>query len=53
MTRTTFQITEADREIIKTLVNKLVPELGGKVSQRVAVMYAVNKALKELNNAKN
>jgi len=43
---TTIQFFDEDVGKIKTLAEVLGEEMGGKVSQRVAVMIAINKLLK-------
>lgn len=43
----TIEVYKSDKERIKLLASKLVNKLGDNVSQRSAVMYAVNKLLEE------
>jgi hypothetical protein len=47
---TSIQLFKSDKDKIEVLANLLKGEVGGFVSQRVAVMMAVNKYLKELEN---
>ncbi len=49
---TSIQFFKIDRKKIEQLVKILEEDAGGFVSQRIAVMMAVNKMIKEKSNGK-
>jgi len=51
--KTTVQFYEEDVEKIKKLASLLGEEMGGKVPQRVTVMIAVSKMLKNMEEGSN